>query len=533
MKNYIKIFSLTGKYMSTLGKTIFLFLFIFASCSKKPKLQTSIEDIGLIPIPVSVDSQPGTFEILESTPIYVNGDDELVKVANYFSETIHIISDFHLEIASSSEEIKSGVLFKISSEIKNEEGYKITASENLITLEAKDAEGAFRGVQTLLQLLSVQENAGGIRLGIPAVKIEDYPQYEYRGSMLDVSRHFFSVDEIKRYIDLMASYKLNVLHLHLTDDQGWRIEIKSWPKLTEIGGSTEVDGGDGGFYTQEQYKDIVNYAAARYITIIPEIDMPGHTNAALASYPELNCDGNAPELYTGTEVGFSSLCIDKEITYKFVEDVIKELVEITPGPYIHIGGDESHSTELEDYIPFVTRVQDMVYKYGKTPIGWDEIRHAKLKKASIVQFWANKENAKAAVKQGVKVLMSPSARSYMDMKYDSITPLGLQWAGLINVKKAYNWNPATLVDSISKKDIIGVEAPLWAETIETMEDIEYMTFPRLLGYAEISWSPDSLRNWETYKLRLAKQYKDLKLKNVNLYESKMVPWEKGIKDSLE
>ncbi|MEL4307993.1 beta-N-acetylhexosaminidase [Joostella sp. CR20] len=513
-----------------------LLLVAFIACKEEPKLQVSIGERTLIPMPISVEENIGTFEIHEETPIYVSGSEDLVDVAYYFAERMHIATDFHLPVEPSSEGNTSGILFKISSAIKHQEGYKISVTENLVTLEANTPEGAFRGVQTLLQLLPDEIDSYGVsnvRWGIPAVVIEDAPQYNYRGTMLDVSRHFFSVDDVKRYIDLITAYKINVLHLHLTDDQGWRIEIKSWPKLTQVGGSTEVDGGEGGFYTQEEYKDIVQYAQDRYITVIPEIDMPGHTNAALASYPELNCNDVAPELYTGTEVGFSSLCIDKEITYKFVDDVIKELVAITPGPYIHIGGDESHSTALEDYIPFINRVQDMVYKYGKTPIGWDEIRHGKLKESSIVQFWANKENAKGAVKQGAKVLMSPSSRMYMDMKYDTLTKIGLKWAGLINVKTAYDWNPSTFVDSISKSDIVGVEAPLWAETIEDMEDIEYMVFPRLLGYAEIGWSPDSLRNWDSYKARLAKQYKRFDYKEINFYKSKMVPWDKGLKDTLQ
>ncbi len=205
------------------------------------------------------------------------------------------------------------------------------------------------------------------------------PKYGYRGAMLDVARHFFTVDEVKKYIDLLAMYKINKLHLHLSDDQGWRIEIKSWPNLTNYGGSTEVGGGPGGFYTQEEYIELVSYAQERFITIIPEIDLPGHTNAALASYPELNCNGKSPDLYTGTEVGFSTLCANKEITFQFLDDVIREISEITPGPYFHIGGDESHVTKEEDYITFINRSQDMVLKYGKKVMGWDEIQNADLK----------------------------------------------------------------------------------------------------------------------------------------------------------
>ncbi|WP_335964786.1 beta-N-acetylhexosaminidase [Galbibacter sp. PAP.153] len=513
-------------------KPCFLLMFIavifLTSCEKKDKPHTHLSDRSLIPVPAQVHEMDGTFEISKNTILYTDGNKELDKVAQQFINDFKGLGNLELKTASLAEGIDNGIVFKLSQQIDTEEGYTLKVTDHQIQLEAKNPEGIFRGSQTILQLLPAKQTEGWL---VPAVEIEDFPQYAYRGAMLDVARHFFSVNDVKRYIDLMAAYKFNVLHLHLTDDQGWRIEIKSWPKLTEIGGSTEVGGEKGGFYTQEEYQDIVKYAAEKYITIIPEIDMPGHTNAALASYPELNCNGKATELYTGTEVGFSSFCTDKEITYKFIDDVIKELVALTPGPYIHIGGDESHSTELEDYIPFVNRVQDIVYKYGKTPIGWDEIRHAKLKNTSVVQFWANKENALAAVQQGAKVLMSPASKAYVDMKYDSITPLGLSWAGIINVKTAYNWDPATLVDGIGKPEIVGIEAPLWTETLSKIEDVEYMAYPRLLGYAEIGWSQDSLRYWDSYKKRLSMQYQYLKQKNINFYESKLIPWYKATVDS--
>jgi len=248
-----------------------------------------------------------------------------------------------------------------------EEGYELNITEEMVELKANKPAGIFYGIQTIRQLLPARVESGNTEQGpwkLPTGTIRDYPVYGYRGAMLDVARHFFSVDEVKTYIDRLALYKMNVLHLHLSDDQGWRIEIKSWPKLTEFGGKTEVGGGIGGFYTQEEYKDIVKYAQDRFITIIPEIDMPGHTNAALASYPELNVPGKKAELYTGVEVGFSTLDTHKELTYKFVNDVFRELAAITPGPYIHIGGDESHSTPIEDYIPFVNRVQDIVISPG-------------------------------------------------------------------------------------------------------------------------------------------------------------------------
>jgi hexosaminidase len=318
---------------------------------------------------------------------------------------------------------------------------------------------------------------------------------------------------------------MNVLHLHLSDDQGWRIEIKKWPKLTEIGGSTEVGGGKGGYFTQEQYKELVKYASDRYITVVPEIDMPGHTNAALASYAELNCDNKLTELYTATEVGFSTLCTQKEIVYEFIEDVIHELAVITPGPYIHIGGDESHSTKKQDYIAFIERVQDIVTAQGKQMIGWDEITLTKLKPNSIAQHWSSNENAQEAVNQGVKIIMSPAARAYLDMKYDSTTTLGLFWAGTIEVDHGYNWNPESLIPGVEKENILGIESPLWTETVTNMNEMEYLVFPRLLGYAEIGWSQAEARSWEDYKLRLGNQAPIFREMGLNYYASELIKWQ--------
>ncbi len=361
------------------------------------------------------------------------------------------------------------------------------------------------------------------RISVATGVIRDYPRFGWRGMMLDVARHFFDVEDVKRLIDLMAYYKLNRLHLHLTDDQGWRLMIESWPKLATVGGSTAVGGGTGGFYTQADYAEIVAYAQSRYIMVVPEIDLPGHTNAALASYPELNCDDQAPPLYTETEVGFSSLCINKEITYRFVDDVIGEVAALTPGPYIHIGGDEALSTDKEEYIAFIGRVQEIVRAHGKQMIGWEEIAQADLDPSSIAQHWHD-EQARVAVEQGVKVIMSPGAHAYLDMKYDDATPLGLDWAGTVNVEKAYDWDPATHIHGVSEADILGVESPLWSETLETIADIEIMTFPRLLGHAEIGWSPATGRSWDEYRQRLATHGPRLTALAVHFYRSPLIQW---------
>jgi hexosaminidase len=294
-----------------------------------------------------------------------------------------------------------------------------------------------------------------------------------------------------------------------------------------VGGSTEVGGGEGGFYTQEQYAELVTYAAERYVTLVPEIDMPGHTMAALASYPELYCPGKGkePALYTGIEVGFSTLCVDKELTYQFVDDVVREIAAITPGPYFHLGGDESLSTPLKDYIPFINRVQQIVVKHGKQVMGWDEIAEATLVPDAVAHFWKFPENALGAVEQGAKLLMSPAARSYMDMQYDSTTQLGQHWAAYIEVDEAYDWDPVGYEEGIEREHILGFETPIWTETMENMEDIEYMMFPRFPGYAEIAWTAGEKRDWEEYKVRLGKQKARFEAMGIKYYASERVPWE--------
>jgi hexosaminidase len=515
-------------YKSILG--IALILISFNAC-KKDHAPSDLAKVSVIPKPVSVTPTGGIFTLSKEASISVDND-ELTKVGEYLSGKWKSATGFDLKVSSVKSAPSSGIFLSAS---KNDaqlgdEGYELTITSDLIKIEANKSAGVFRGIQTLRQLLPATAELATLQTGsweIATGTIRDYPAYAYRGSMLDLGRHFFGVDDVKRYIDLIALYKMNIMHLGLTNDQGWRIEIKTWPNLTTYGGSTEVGGGKGGFFTQEQYKDIVQYAADRFITIVPEIDSPGHSNAALASYAELNCDGKATKLYTGTNVGFSTLCAKKEVTYKFMDDVIRELAEITPGPWIHIGGDESHATKKDDYILFVTKMQDIVQSHGKQMIGWDEISQAELKPNTVAQYWSNDKNAAAAAAKGAKIIMSPAKKTYLDMKYDTSTKLGQHWAAYIEVDSAYLWNPSTYAKGVSRDNILGIESPLWTETIVTMDDIEYMVFPRLLGQAEVGWTPDNLRSWDDYKVRLGEQAARLKALDINFYNSAKVPWKEG------
>lgn len=530
--NYFYIFAslkLSSMRLQLISLIALTFSIGVTSC-KNGSEAVLINPSDLIPKPVSVQPNNETFQLTESTSVYFIGESqEATQIGEYLAAKLRPATGFKLPVAKSSEEIKSGNIYlelNADSALGNE-GYELQITKSAIKLSANKPAGLFYGVQTIRQLFPESVELSSVQQSgwkIAGTIIRDYPLYALRGSMLDVARHFFSVSDVKRYIDLLACYKMNLLHLHLSDDQGWRIEIKSWPNLTTHGGSTQVGGGKGGFYTQDEYKDIVKYAADRFITIVPEIDMPGHTNAALASYAELNCNDSATKLYTGIEVGFSTLCTKKDITYKFIDDVVRELSELTPGPYLHIGGDESHATKKEDYIPFMSKVQDIVKKYGKTAIGWDEIALTKLNPGTIAQYWADTANSKQAVRQGAKIMMSPANKTYMDMQYDSTTKLGLHWAAYIEVDSAYIWNPATLVEGIHYENIEGVETPLWSETITNMDEIEYMVFPRLPGYAEIAWSPEKGRSWDEYKIRLGKHGRRMKAMGIDFYKSAKVPW---------
>jgi len=485
---------------------------------------------NIIPIPSNVTKAVGFFEINNKTSFTF--DDKLKNSAEILDKYLSNGLGYNLKQDStfSLSELLTPtkyVIFSVNDSITNTEGYRISISEQNLIIEASTDKGAFFAVQTIRQLLPASFEDGTYgkdKIKLDLFKIEDSPEYAYRGFMLDVARHFYSVKDVKHLIDLLSIYKINTLHLHLSDDQGWRIEIKSWPNLTTHGSKSSVKNEKGGFYTQEDYKEIQDYALKHQIVIIPEIDLPGHTNAALSSYAELNCDNKATKPYHGTKVGFSSLCIDKEITYKFLDDVFGELADITTGDYIHIGGDESHSTKKSDYITFIERAIIIVKSHDKKIIGWDEIAHSDIGKETIVQYWGKEKNAKLGVDKGSKIIMSPSKKIYLDIKYNDSTKLGITWAGLNPVDDSYKWNPTKFIKGINKDDILGIEAPLWSETIVTRADMEFLLFPRLPGVAETAWSKQENRNWDSYKLRLAKQKERFEVLKINYYKSPLVDW---------
>jgi hexosaminidase len=485
---------------------------------------------ALIPLPASVVMTPGqSFVLNPQTAVYVPAtSDDLKRIGRQLADLIGHATEAPVEVRPVTGPSAPGgisLVLDASRDTLGDEGYQLTVAADAVRITGRTPSGVFYGVQTLRQLMpsSLEHQAPRPHpISIPAAQIEDRPRFVWRGAMLDVARHFFGPADVRRYIDLLALYKFNRLHLHLSDDQGWRLEIKSWPNLTAHGATTSVGGKDGGYYTQQQYTELIAYARDRFITVIPEIDMPSHINAALASVPELNCDGVAPPVYTGIEVGFSNFCVDKEITYKFIDDVVREIAALTPAPYFHMGGDEVKKITPAQYRAFMERVQGIVASHGKTAIAWDEVAAATLLPSTIVQQWRPQE--KFQVPPATKVILSPAHKIYLDMQYHTASPIGLHWAAYIDVPEAYGWDPATVLPGVNEASILGVEAPLWSETLATMRDVEYMAFPRLAGAAEIAWSPKANRTWDEYKVRLAAQAQRWSALGINAYWSPTVPW---------
>jgi hexosaminidase len=506
-----------------------------SACSSRPSTRpvpTPVTRISIIPAPASLSVSGGApFALTDSTQIVVDAsDDAAVRVGEALAAHMRPATGFALPVTRmGGEPSRHTILLRLDAARSDvgDEGYALTVTADAVRLEARTPAGLFHGIQTIRQLLpyGIEAENSQIKMGdwkIPAVRITDRPRFAWRGAMLDVSRHFFTVDEVKQYIDILALYKFSIFHIHLTDDQGWRIEIKSRPALTAAG-NTQVGGGPGGFYTQADYAEIVRYAADRFITVVPEVDMPAHSNAMLISNPDVSCGKRPPATYTGIEVGFSALCPDKEETYRLVDDIVREIAAMTPGPYFHIGGDEVEALTREQYVRFVERVQEIVTRNGKRMVGWEEITKARLLPTTLAQQW-NSDSARNALRSGAKVIASPAPKVYIDMKYTNDTELGLKWAGANEVRVSYDWDPATYTAGLTEADIVGVEAPLWAETIRNLGAAQFLAMPRLPSIAEVGWTAQSARNWEDFRVRLAAHAPRWRLLGINYYASPQIPW---------
>lgn len=387
----------------------------------------------------------------------------------------------------------------------NPERYTLRITSESVRILAPEIAGLWYGVLSLVQLVH-REPADGVA-SVPCGVVIDEPRYPWRGLSLDVARHFVGPADLRRAVDLLARYKMNRLHLHLTDDQGWRLESPSRPELTALSSGSDCSGGPGGYLTADEFRDLQAYAADRFVTLVPEIDVPGHVNAATHAYGELRRDGMATEAYTGTEVGFSTLEIDLPTTEPFLRDVFGDLAALTDGPYLHYGGDEPLATDRADYLRFIELCERIVRGSGKTPVAWNEAAAGAVGAGTLLQYWDTRRADLVALRRaadaGARIIMSPGAHTYLDMKYTADFPLGQDWAGLIELRDSYEWEPATLVEGLEPASIEGVEAAIWTEFIPTYTDVETMLLPRLTAVAEVAWTDPARKDFGNYCGRVA------------------------------
>lgn len=498
---------------------------------------TKAQQANIIPQPVSIKIQDGGFIIDKNTGLKIKASNkELQAAAVFFNSCINHISGISLPVNISKSKT---VEFKIAPTAEiGDEGYLLNVSPSSIVITANSKKGIIYGMQSLFQMLpAIRTNAV---LKVPAMQVKDYPCFRWRGMHLDVSRHFFSPELVKLYIDLMADYKMNTFHWHLVDDQGWRIEIKKYPKLTEIGAwranesafswtarpqSKETKPATyGGYYTQQQIKDIIVYAAQRNITIVPEIEMPGHVASAIASYPYLSCTQKPQQPMTGGNYFniSSNYCAGNDSVFLFLENVLSEVINLFPSQYIHIGGDEVDKTpwkncvkcqarikaeglhneeELQSY--FIKRIEKFIVSKKRKMIGWDEILEGGLAPEATVMSWRGETGGIAAAKMGHDVVMTPGAPLYFDHYQTDPATEPRAFGGFNTVKRVYDYDPVPAeLSEQQAKHILGAQANLWTEQIATPQHVTYMILPRMLALAEVDWSPKELRNWNDFNGRM-------------------------------
>ena len=520
-------------------KTLILSALLAVAACGGPKEQTTLD---VVPHPNEVYVQDGSFDASAASVYYGSNLDERSKAAvNAFAQQLFLVSGSEGSVAEGASE--KGIVFELDNALAHE-AYAIAVSPKKVTVKASGLNGFIYAIQTIKQMLPVEvfgnAPAAGLDWALPCVEIQDAPRFSYRGLHMDVSRHFFTMDEVKKYIDIMEVHKLNTLHWHLTDDQGWRLEIKKYPRLTEVGSirnktlvghlfDSEIyddkEYGRGCYYTQEQVKEILEYAAAKGITVIPEIDLPGHMLAALAAYPELGCTGGPYDVWGKWGVADDVLCVGKEETMKFLEDVLTEVCELFPAEYVHIGGDEcpkvrweacphcqakiaelglkdDENYQAEHYLQgYVTaRMEEFLAEKGKKLIGWDEILEGELAPNATVMSWRGVAGGLQAVRMGHDAIMTPNTFFYLDY-YQSLDkenePLAI--GGYLPVEKCYSYEPTTsgMTDE-EKAHILGVQANLWTEYIETADHLFYMLLPRLAALAEVQWCQPEVKDWNRF-----------------------------------
>ncbi|GAA3126283.1 family 20 glycosylhydrolase [Streptosporangium carneum] len=514
--------------------------------------------LGLSPKPVSVQESGGTpYTLHRNTRIVAVGDGAQAP-AEYLARVLRPSTGHRLPVVKAG-----GGPAPIVIEVgpgkgpsgHEAEGYGLTVGAGRVLISAATPNGALNGVQTLRQLFPQwveSDTVVAVPWTVPAVTITDYPRFAHRGMMLDVARSFYPLNEVKAYIDAAAQFKVNRLHLHLTDDQGWRIAMddpRSNPSgidyglLTEVSGDTAMtergtEPGVTGHYTKADYAEIVRYAGENGMTVIPEIDLPGHTNAALHAIPQLNTSGAQPKPQPGQStvpangtgaVGYSSLDANSAVTYEFAEHVLTEIAAMTPGPYLHIGGDEAHVTSHADYTKMVNAFTRKAVSLGKTVVGWNEYAGTELPQdKAVVQFWNGNRTAvaNAVNNRGAKVILSPAPNTYVPQKQDPRQPQGGTWAcgGACGLDRHYNWNPGTFIPGIAESSVLGVETALWGEFIRRVGQAQYYSFPRLIATAEAGWTPQEQRDYTDFRTRLSKIGGRLTVQGTNFFPTADVAW---------
>ena len=521
-------------------KLLSFFLLTFLSMTS-----TAQSTMNIVPLPQTIEMIAGTFMLDKNFSIqYALENPELNRLDIFLRGQLK--NRFGINV-SNKKKHASALIFSIDEKLTRlgNEGYTLIIAPDQIKITAQNSKGIFYGIQSFLQCIPFQGNQKS--LAIPCTFIEDQPRFGWRGMMLDVVRHFFTVDEVKNFLDIMSTYKMNVFHWHLVDDQGWRLQINKYPKLTSVGawrmetpGAVYYAKNDsltgtpkryGGFYTQQQARDIVQYAADRNIMVIPEIEMPGHSQAALAAYPQFSCE-NIPQEVASSASDFAKLysnyCPSNDSTFIFLQDVLNEVMNIFPSPYIHIGGDEvdkrdwkKHAKDqalikeknlkdengLQSY--FIHRIADYLKAHGKNIIGWDETLDGGLSPDALVQSWRGTTGGIAAAKQKHGAIMSPANPLYFN-RYQGdpkTEPFAAKFT-INTLKKVYQYEPVPAeLDSAQTKYIIGVEGAVWVEFIKTYSQVQYMLLPRMLALAEVTWSAKKDRQWDNFLKRLPYQFK--------------------------
>ena len=507
----------------------------------------SAQRISVIPLPMKVVSHSGQFTLTDSITILAKNDSAgLQLVAGQLAERLQLVTGFPVRVESSlsGRNLEHAIILEIDARKENlgDEGYLLEVTKQRVVISAPRPAGVFYGVQSLYQLLPPEVEGShavpDLKWEIPCVTIEDKPRFQWRGMHLDVGRHFFPKESIKKYLDILAMYKFNTFHWHLTEDQGWRIEIKKYPRLTEIGSQRRETAGDcipyGGFYTQEDIREVVAYAAERFITIVPEIELPGHSTAALAAYPEFSCTGGPFKVGTDWGVFNDVYCVGEEGTFLFLEDVLTEVVDMFPGNVIHIGGDEvpklrwkncvkcqerikseklKDENELQSY--FIRRIEKFLNAKGRRMIGWDEILEGGLAPNALVMSWRGMEGGIAAAKAGHDAVMTPGQYCYFN-HYQGIRGEPAAIGAYLPIDTVYSYEPvpAELLPA-QAKHILGVQGNMWTENIPDERYLEYMLLPRLCALSEVAWSDKRARKFSDFMQRLEYHYDRFAAKDVN------------------